>query len=83
MNLDFINVLLGIAASVISIYSICKSKQSEEKVEKLIEILNDAGIDVNINSGKNSKQIIAKDGSVGIMGKKNQVNLNRGSEDEK
>ncbi|EOH8750808.1 hypothetical protein ACMDXM_000300 [Enterococcus faecalis] len=83
MNLDFINVLFGIAASVISIYSICKSKQSEEKVDKLIEILNDAGIDVNINSGKNSKQIIAKDGSVGIMGKKNQVNLNRGSEDEK
>ncbi|WP_271006488.1 hypothetical protein [Listeria seeligeri] len=83
MKLEFINVVLGIMASILSIYSIYKSRESEKKVENLVEILNDAGIDVNVNSGKISKQVIAKEGSVGVMGKKNEVNFNRGSEDEK
>lgn len=83
MELEYVNVVLGIVASLLSIYSLSKSNSSEKKVKNLIKILNDANIDLNINSGKKNKQIIAKDGSVGIAGNKNQVNFNKEHKNDK
>ncbi|WP_407371124.1 hypothetical protein [Carnobacterium sp.] len=82
MKLEFINIILGIIASGLSIYSLVKSKKSEDKVENLTQILNDAGIEINFASGKKSKQVVAKGGSVGFMGNKNSINYNRSSEDD-
>lgn len=77
MELEYVNVVLGIIASLLSIYSLLKSNKSEKRVKNLVKILNDSNIDLNINSGKKNKQVSAKDGSVGIAGNKNQVNFNK------
>lgn len=81
--LEFLDISLGILASVLSIYSVIKSKESEKKVEVLVDVLNKSGIEVNFSKGKKNKQMIVKDNSNGIMGNKNSVNFGRRDEDDR
>ena len=75
--LEILNILLGILASILSIYSVVKNKESEKKINTLVSILNESGIEVNISNGKKNKQMIVKDKSNGIIGNKNSITTAR------
>ncbi len=75
--MEILNLLLGILASIVSIFSVIKSKESEKRVEILVNILNESGIEVNFSNGKKNKQMIVKDKSNGIMGNKSSINIGR------
>lgn len=78
MKIELINSIFGIGASLISVYSVIKSKKSEKNVQDLIILLHENGIDTNKVIGKKNKVITAKDNSAGIIGNGNSVELGRG-----
>ncbi|MBC1458503.1 hypothetical protein [Listeria newyorkensis] len=80
--MEMVGYILGIAASILSIYSILRSKEADRKVEYTLNILKDSGVEINYTKGKKNRQANANRSSAAIIGKNNSVQIgNKGDQD--